>query len=154
MNQQTLPTINLPQTSRQALVGAQYGALVIGCFLMLRTPLKELDLTVMLVFILGTAITAVIHTTLALSIGNICQGRLNRLDERERASRDQAFVLAFQILSAVVSVLWIYGMLASFLGWWLPVASQFWVLLWGLGMLAYGLPTSIAAFKMPDGASE
>lgn len=151
---QTLPKVRLSKNLRRASVGLQYALLIGSTVLMLLSPLKQWDWIMPAIFILAVVASAAIHTTLALSIDNICQGRLNRLDERERTMRDQAFVSAFQILTGVLSVAWIYAMMASFLGGWLPEQGQTWMLLWSFAMLTYGLPTSVAAFNMPQNPNE
>ncbi|MDX2005775.1 MAG: hypothetical protein SFU83_10905 [Meiothermus sp.] len=150
MKAQDLPKVYLSKNLRCALVGLQYILLPISTTLMLSTPAKSWDWIMLVVFVVVMAASMFVHTTLALSIGNICQGRLDRLDERERTMRDATFVTAFEIVKAVLSVAWIYGVLAFFLGWWLPQGQQIWILLWMFAMMAYGLPTSVAAFTMPE----
>ena len=147
---QELPKVRLSNNQRKFLIGIQYGLLIASTFIMLSTPIKDWSIALVLLFIVAAILSAALHTTLALSIGNICQGRLERLDERERAMRDRAFIGAFQIVSTVVSLAWLYGMVAWIAKLWLPEAQQIWMLLWLIGMLIYGLPTSIAAWQMKN----
>lgn len=144
--------VNLSDQQRRFWVGVQYGLLVAMGYLMLSVPLKEWirewGWWMLGVFVVVMVFSAGIHTMLALSIGNICQVKLSSLDERERASRDRAFIGAFQVLTLTVSIAWLYAAVASFTKSWLPEPSQLWMLLWLIGMMFYGLPTSIAAWQM------
>jgi hypothetical protein len=95
-------------------------------------------------------LTAACHTRLAISIQNIAQGSPKRLDERQRATRDQAFVTTWYYLSWLFNAAWIYPMLASFANWWLPTPQCLWLVLWGLGQFLALLPTAIIAWSQPD----
>lgn len=148
MRQPELPKVNLSQNIRRLLVLLQHGILGPIGLLILLVPSREWSLVLLLVFVVAMLISAALHTTVALSIGNICQGKLERLDERERSARDEAFILSFQIITAVVSLAWFYAMIANYWAWWLPQSNQIWIILWLIGMLTYGLPTSVAAWKM------
>lgn len=95
-----------------------------------------------------------LHTTLAISIQNIAQRRPADLDERQRAAREQAYVLAQRVLAWVLTLLWIYATMAWLTHRWLPQGQQLWALLWALVLLAHGLPTSIAAWLEPEPVAE
>lgn len=147
---QEILKVHLSNNQRKFFIGVQYGLLIASTFMMLSTPIQGWSVALMLMFSVATVLSVALHTTLALSIGNICQGQLERLDERERAMRDRAFIGAFQFVTAVVSLAWLYGMVAWIAKLWLPEAQQIWMLLWLIGMLIYGLPTSIAAWQMKN----
>jgi hypothetical protein len=150
MKQQELPKVRISDAGRKFLIGMQYGLLAVASVLMLANPIQNWSVGLLVVFIGATLFSSVLHTLMALAIGNICQGRLDRLDERERAARDHAFITAFQITAVVVSLAWVYSMVASVMELWLPEAKQIWILLWLIGMLIYGLPTSVAAWQMKN----
>jgi hypothetical protein len=148
MTRTALPTLTLLRSPRRALVITQYALLLTGSALVLVFGYG--NLTVLLLFILSALLSAVTHTTLALSVQNIAQARVETLDERQRIARDRAFAAALRGLTVCLSAAWGYALLAPLLGWWLPPAERAWAALWGLAMLAYSLPTSVAAWTEAD----
>ena len=137
----------LPQAKRRTLVliGA---ATMIPVFFAFTGALENLGM--LIAIIVCMVIGAACHTRLAMSIQNIAQTNPARLDERQRATRDRAFTLALRYLGWMLTIAWVYAMIARFTGWWLPDAQNLWIVLWGFGMQVYGLPTAIAAWLEPD----
>lgn len=80
MTRTDLPTLTLLRWPRRALVVTQYALLLTGSALVLMFGYDSL--TAMLLFILTVVLSAVIHTTLALSVQNIAQAHVETLDER------------------------------------------------------------------------
>jgi hypothetical protein len=102
------------------------------------------------VYILMLLLGASCHIRLAMSIQNIAQVNPLRLDERQRATRDRAFVLTLHVLAWSLTLAWVYALIAGLTGWWLPPRERIGFVLWGFGMLAYSLPTALAAWLEPD----
>ena len=151
---EALPNINLSQSTRRMMVAGQWLLMLVVLGLMLLSPVQSYiqnvgvwGLVAIVVLMFGLM---ALHTTLAISIGNICQGRRERLDEREQAMRDRAFVTSLQRITLGISLLWVYAMLAWIFGWWLPQPQQFWLVLWAIAMQIYGMPTSLVAWQMPE----
>jgi hypothetical protein len=150
MTQIALPKLRLSRAQRHALVLAQYALLTAGAALAL--ALGYTHPVGLVTFLLVALLSAASHTVLAMSIDNIAQVRPHVLDERQRLVRDRAFAAALRVLTVYLSVGWVYALLASLLGWWLPPADRAWFALWTLAMLAYGLPTALAAWHEPEDA--
>lgn len=108
------------------------------------------NLALLVVFVVLLVVSAACHTRLAMSIQNIAQVNPANLDERQRATRDRAFVLSLRYLGWALTAAWVYAMIAGIAGWWLPDVKNLGFLLWGFGMMVYGYPTAIAAWIEPD----
>jgi hypothetical protein len=104
----------------------------------------------LLLFLIPLLIGAICHTRLAMSIQNIAQVNPARLDERQRAARDRAFVLSLRYLGWVLGLACVYAMIAGITDWWLPEKKYFGFALWSFMMLAFSLPTAVAAWNEPD----
>lgn len=149
-NKYELPQLHIAQNRRRAMVVLQHslGFAVVAMFL--ATPPERFPLWILVVFIAAMLGQMVLHTTMAIAIRNLAQRPVDQLDELERTWRDQAFVMAFRMVGWALTVSWLYGAVAVLMGWWLPQAEQFWLVLWAIGMMVYGLPTSIIGWRMPD----
>lgn len=148
MTRTVQPHLNLSRARRRGLVVVQYTLMTLIVLAFLTRGLE--NAATLVIFLVAALASMVTHTTLAMSIQNIAQVRVHTLDERQRAARDAAFAGALRVLTAVLTVAWVYAMVASWFGLWLPDARELWLPLWLIAQLAYGLPTAIAAWNEPE----
>jgi hypothetical protein len=104
----------------------------------------------LLLFLIPLSIAAICHTRLAMAIQNIAQINPVRLDERQRGARDRAFVLSLRYVGWALMIACVYAMIAGLTNWWLPQQRHLGFVLWSFMMLAFSLPTAVAAWLEPD----
>jgi hypothetical protein len=86
----------------------------------------------------------------------ISSGEDRLLDERQQAFRNKMYLLAYQILGALVMVLALYGYIAAdSKSLWLPKSElELQAVFWGVWVLVTTLPSALVAWLEPDPLEE
>ena len=76
------------------------------------------------------------------------------LDERLLADRNAAYLDAYRVLGACVTLFGFYGTVAFDQGWWFPRTSDAWqAVAWALFVIACTGPSAVLSWRAPDLAS-
>ncbi len=106
------------------------------------------------VIVIAIVVYGIIYSALRVSVQQIATK--GKLDERERTVRDNAYRLAYHIVTGILLWTLLYAQLASQFQWWLPqpperMLSPIIGLTLGLVLAVTStLPTSIIAWNEPD----
>ena len=145
---------NSSRRRRRLAVVAHYSSL--ACILAWIAVDRRTDFSGFLVSMIAAVLSMSIFAALRASVQNLADAGTEQLDERQQKVRNNAYRLAYRVLSTVVMLVLLYVLFAFEPGirLCLPETSGFFCVYFPFFWLSFTLPTAIIDWNEPDSETD